>query len=97
MNPPYGVRLKGPDKLEDFYRRMGQWMKHSCVGWTVCCFSADRRLPALVGLAPSRRIPLFNGALECRLYVFPIVEGSLRRRGRRPPESLESEASRRPA
>jgi putative N6-adenine-specific DNA methylase len=37
------------------------------------------RLPKLIGLKPSRRIPLYNGALECRLYVFEIVAGSARR------------------
>jgi putative N6-adenine-specific DNA methylase len=37
------------------------------------------RLPKLIGLKPSRRIPLYNGAIECRLYVFELVSGSMRR------------------
>lgn len=78
-NPPYGVRLDGQE-LEEFYPRLGKWMKHRCVGWTVGLFSGELRLPTLIGLAPSRRIPLFNGGLECRLFLFPIVAGSMRRK-----------------
>ena len=42
-------------------------------------FTGDLRLPKLIGLKPSRRIPLYNGALECRLYAFDIVAGAMRR------------------
>ena len=38
-----------------------------------------RELLARIGLKPARRIPLCNGALECRLYVFELIAGSLRR------------------
>ena len=37
------------------------------------------RLPKLIGLAASRRTPLFNGALECRLFEFKLVRGTMRR------------------
>jgi putative N6-adenine-specific DNA methylase len=40
------------------------------------------RLPKLIGLKPARRIPLYNGALECRLYVFDMVAGFMRGRSR---------------
>jgi putative N6-adenine-specific DNA methylase len=79
-NPPYGVRMGNQDDFDEFYSRLGRWMKHRCAGWTVCLFTGDLRLPKLIGLAPARRIPLFNGGLECRLYMFPIVEGGMRRR-----------------
>jgi len=79
MNPPYGVRLASQDELDELYPRLGQWMKQRCVGWHVYVFTGDLRLPKLIGLAPSRRIPLYNGAIECRLYCFPIVHGSMRR------------------
>ena len=42
-------------------------------------FHRRLRLPKLIGLKPSRRIPLFNGALECRLYGFEIVAGEMRK------------------
>jgi len=79
MNPPYGVRLGTQEALEALYPRLGQWMKQHCVGWNVYLLTGDLRAPKLIGLAPSRRTPLFNGAIECRLYAFPIVQGSMRR------------------
>jgi len=79
MNPPYGVRLGSQPELDEFYPRLGQWMKQRCVGWDVYVLTGDLRLPKLIGLAPVRRIPLYNGALECRLYAFPIVRGSMRK------------------
>lgn len=80
MNPPYGVRLGTPADLDTFYLRLGRWMKERCPGWTVFLLTADLAAPKRIGLSPSKRIPLFNGGLECRLYAFPIVRGSMRRR-----------------
>jgi putative N6-adenine-specific DNA methylase len=80
INPPYGVRLSKPDELELFYPRLGDWLKQRFAGWRACIFTGDARLPKLIGLAPSKRTPLFNGALECRLYTFAIVDGPMRRK-----------------
>jgi putative N6-adenine-specific DNA methylase len=38
------------------------------------------RLPKLIRLAASKRTPLFNGPLECRLFEYKIVEGGMRRK-----------------
>lgn len=80
MNPPYGVRLGTQSDLDEFYPRLGTWLKTRCVGWRVYLLTGDLRAPKLIGLAPSKRMPLFNGALECRLYEFLIVQGGARRR-----------------
>ncbi len=79
INPPYGVRLSQPDELESFYPRLGDWLKQRFAGWRVHIFTGDARVPKLIGLAPTKRTPLFNGALECRLYEFTIVQGSMRK------------------
>jgi len=79
-NPPYGIRLDGDARLAAFYPKLGDALKRRFAGWTACLVSGDARLPALIGLKPSRRTPLFNGAIECRLYRFEIVAG-------RPPRS----------
>jgi putative N6-adenine-specific DNA methylase len=79
-NPPYGVRLGDPRALAGFYPSLGDALKKNFAGWRVHLFSADRRLPKLIGLSSSRRIPLYNGALECRLYEFRMVRGSMRPR-----------------
>ena len=78
-NPPYGERIGSADELAAFYPRLGDALKKRFAGWRCFIFTADMRLPKLIRLEPSRRTPLWNGALECRLYEFPIVSGSHRR------------------
>jgi putative N6-adenine-specific DNA methylase len=80
MNPPYGERMGTPEELERFYPRLGDALKQRFAGWRCYIFTADLRLPKLIRLEPARRTPLWNGALECRLYEFDIVAGSHRRR-----------------
>jgi putative N6-adenine-specific DNA methylase len=77
-NPPYGVRLAGSATLAAFYPRLGDALKQHFAGWTAYLLSADARLPKLIGLKASRRTPLYNGALECRLYEYRLVAGSAR-------------------
>jgi putative N6-adenine-specific DNA methylase len=79
MNPPYGVRLGEASELESFYPELGDWLKRKFAGWRAYILTSDPRLAKAIGLSPSRRIPLYNGALECRLYEFRIVHGSARR------------------
>jgi putative N6-adenine-specific DNA methylase len=78
-NPPYGVRLGEEEALAEFYPRLGDNLKRSFAGWRAYIFTADLRAPKLIGLAASRRTPLFNGALECRLFEFKLVSGSMRK------------------
>jgi putative N6-adenine-specific DNA methylase len=77
-NPPYGERMGSAQELAAFYPRLGDALKKRFAGWRCFFFTADLRLPKLIRLQPSRRTPLFNGALECRLYEFEIVRGSHR-------------------
>jgi putative N6-adenine-specific DNA methylase len=78
-NPPYGERIGSPEALARFYPRLGDALKRNFAGWRCHIFTADLRLPKLIRLDPARRVPLFNGALDCRLYEFRIVAGSHRR------------------
>lgn len=78
-NPPYGVRLGGEDDLNGFYQAMGDNLKQHFPGWTACFISGDEDFPKGIGLKASRRHPLFNGPLECRLYEYRLVAGSHRR------------------
>ena len=78
-NPPYGVRVGDQQKLAAFYPKLGDALKAKYAGWSAWIFTGDMRLPRLIGLKPARRIPLYNGALECRLYGFELVAGSMRR------------------
>lgn len=80
-NPPYGVRLGEAEELAAFYPRLGDVLKQRWGGWRCYFFSADVELPKRIGLKATRRTPLFNGALECRLYEYRMVAGSNRRKG----------------
>ena len=77
-NPPYGERTGAEEALARFYPRLGDALKRNFAGWRCFFFTADLRLPKLIRLEPSGRTPLWNGALECRLYEFEIVSGSYR-------------------
>ncbi len=81
-NPPYGVRLGETEDLAAFYPRLGDALKQRWGGWRCYFFSADTALPKLIGLKASKRTPLFNGALDCRLYEYRMVAGSNRRKDR---------------
>jgi putative N6-adenine-specific DNA methylase len=77
-NPPYGERIGDQQALAELYPQLGSVLKQRFAGWTACIFTADTRLPKLMRLQPSRKTPLFNGPLECRLYQFKMVAGSNR-------------------
>jgi putative N6-adenine-specific DNA methylase len=78
-NPPYGVRLADQTALGTLYPKWGDTLKKKFSGWTAYILTADLRLPKLIGLSASRRTPLFNGALECRLFEIRLVAGSMRK------------------
>ena len=80
MNPPYGERMGSAEELARFYPTLGDALKQRFAGWRCYIFTADLRLPKLIRLTPSRRIPLWNGPLECRLYEFVMVAGAHRKK-----------------
>ncbi|HET9845007.1 MAG TPA: THUMP domain-containing protein [Nitrospira sp.] len=75
INPPYGMRLGDATELRAFYPQLGDWLKQRFVGWRAYVLTADFLLAKAIGLSPSRKIPLYNGPIECRLYEFKIVSG----------------------
>jgi putative N6-adenine-specific DNA methylase len=84
MNPPYGERTGDDAGLAAFYPRLGDALKQRYAGWTAYILTADLRLASLIGLKASKRTPLYNGALECRLFEYRLVAGSMRRPKRVP-------------
>ncbi len=78
-NPPYGVRIGEDDELAALYPKMGETLKRNFAGWNAYFLTNDMRLPKLMRLAPSKRTPLFNGPLECRLFEIKLVAGSNRK------------------
>jgi len=96
LNPPYGERIEaggvagaqrgGREQAQveggsgDFFAQLAaHWKKHYA-GWTAWVLSPDAKLPTRMRLKESRRIPMWNGPIECRLLRFDMVAGSARRR-----------------
>ena len=77
-NPPYGVRLAEVQALQALYPQLGAWLKQHYAGWLAGMFTGDRDMPKFMRLSPKRKIPLYNGNLDCRLFLMDMVKGSNR-------------------
>jgi putative N6-adenine-specific DNA methylase len=75
-NPPYGKRVGEVDRLYGLYRRLGNSLKKQAAGATAWLLVGEPRLAKSIGLKPARRIPLWNGPIECRLLKFEMYEGT---------------------
>jgi putative N6-adenine-specific DNA methylase len=75
MNPPYDVRLESDD-IDQLYADIGTKIKHEYEDRRVCVFSGN--IPALqkVGLKPSIKMNVLNGAIPSKLYCYDIYSGS---------------------
>ena len=66
----------------DFFSRLATHWKHAytghAAGWTAYILSPDMKLPSAMRLKESRRLPMWNGPIECRLFRFDLVAGSAR-------------------
>jgi putative N6-adenine-specific DNA methylase len=75
INPPYGERIV-PENINELYGLIGSKFKKSFEGYTAWIFSGNYEAMKNVGLRPFRKIPLFNGQLECRFSGFALYPGS---------------------
>ncbi len=79
LNPEYGQRLGKTEELEETYKGIGDFFKKKCKGYTGYIFTGNLDLAKRVGLRPKRRIPFFNGEIECRLLEYELYEGTRKR------------------
>jgi putative N6-adenine-specific DNA methylase len=77
-NLPYGERMGELEELAVLYPQLGTVLKQKFAGWNAYLFTADPQLAKLIRLSASRRTPLFNGAIECRLFEYRMVAGNNR-------------------
>ena len=99
LNPPYGERIEaagvagrgrgGREQAQmaqagDFFAQLASHWKRHYAGWTAWVLSPDAKLPTRMRLKESRRIPMWNGPIECRLFRFDMVAGSARARDAAP-------------
>jgi len=76
-NPPYGERLELAENAT-LWPEWATTLKREFNGWKMHMITNDLDLPKKLRLNPSRRTPLYNGALECRLFSFDLVSGGFR-------------------
>lgn len=76
-NPPYGERM-GAEQDADLWRDWATCLKRNFAGWELHVITSDLTLPNQMRLKPKRRVPLHNGALDCRLFGFELVAAGYR-------------------
>jgi len=94
VNPPYGERIEtagvagrsqgGRERAQaeegtDFFTQLATHWKRHYAGWTAWVLTPDLKLPSRMRLKESRRVPMWNGPIECRLFRFDMIKGSARK------------------
>lgn len=74
FNPPYGERLQ--IDIPRFYEEIGNTLKHHYPNTDAWFITSNLEAVKFVGLRPSRKIALFNGKLESKLFNYKMYEGS---------------------
>lgn len=100
LNPPYGERIEAggvagqratgrelaqADDGGDFFSQLATHWKKNYAGWSAWMLTPDLKLPGRMRLKESRRVPMWNGPIECRLFRFDMVKGSARDKPAGPP------------
>jgi putative N6-adenine-specific DNA methylase len=77
---PTRESAQGSVDTQAFFAQLATHWKRHYAGWTAWVLSPDMKLPTHMRLKESRRFPLWNGPIECRLFRFDLVAGSMRTR-----------------
>jgi len=80
INPPYDERIEEED-IDGFYKMIGDQLKKKFAGYKAWIISANIEAMKNIGLRPSAKKTLFNGALECKYIMVPLYEGTKKRMG----------------
>jgi len=88
FNPEYGERLGVHSQLELTYKRIGDFMKKECKGYTGYIFTGNPDLAKKIGLKAARKLEFYNGKLDCRMLEYELYSGSRRPEGERPVKDL---------
>jgi putative N6-adenine-specific DNA methylase len=82
MNPEYGLRLGEIEKLKKTYKRIGDFFKQKCAGYTGYIFTGNPALSKVVGLRTCRRFEFYNANIECRLLKYELYAGTKEKKAR---------------
>lgn len=72
FNPEYGERMGELSQLESTYKEIGDFLKQKCSGYLGYIFTGNMELAKKVGLRTKRRMPFYNGKIECRLLEYEM-------------------------
>ncbi len=75
MNPPYNERIVSED-INLLYKQIGDTLKNNYQGFDAFVFTGNLDASKSIGLRTSRRVPLFNGSIDCRLLKYELYRGS---------------------
>ena len=73
-NPPYGERISTEDLL-GLYKMIGERLKHAFAGNDAWILSYRDECFDQIGLKPSIKVELYNGALECQFRKYQLFDG----------------------
>ena len=77
--PRFGQRETAQtENGDEFFPQLATHWKKNYAGWTAFVLTPDMKLPTKMRLKESRRVPMWNGPIECRLFRFDMVAGSAR-------------------
>ena len=79
------AQTENGEAADDFFPQLAAHWKKNYAGWTAHVLSPDLKLPGKMRLKESRRVPMWNGPIECRLFRFDMVAGSARGKPAVPP------------
>ena len=71
-NPPYGIRMDTDDKIKDFMKHIGDFLKQRCKGGEAYLYFGNRELIKSIGLKPSWKKILISGGLDGRLVKYSL-------------------------
>ena len=88
LNPPYGERIETAGvagarqhaTTEDggeFFVQLAAHLKNNYANWTAWILTPDMKLSSKMRLKENRRIPMWNGPIECRLFRYEMKKGRM--------------------
>jgi putative N6-adenine-specific DNA methylase len=76
--PRFGAReLPQTEGAGEFFNLLASHWKKNYPGWTAWILTPDLKLPGKMRLKETRRVPMWNGPIECRLFRFDMVAGRM--------------------
>lgn len=78
LNPPYGVRMEDQEEILNLYKLIGKKLKFELSGFTAWIISSNNEALKQIGLKPSKKISLMNGALDVKFNKYELFSGKLK-------------------